>query len=146
MEEKDYKFRSQLYRSWTKTHDDLPVDTASFLMLSEEGSKEKISALNEILEKVGVKFSIEEVGREDIERLKITVDIDQYAKMTNRKAGGRSKKFVDNLKCKPTIKEFKELEKRMTNDELIEYLGCSRATFYRMKKKMDQKDEDMSFF
>lgn len=147
MTEGHEKAKSQFYKAWMKVHDDFPKEDEIFLILKEPDTDEKVSALNEILEKVGVHISVDDVPFDPgVLRMKLTIDFEKYGKMTNRKAGGRSKKFVDNLKCKPTIKEFKELEKRMTNDELIEYLGCSRATFYRMKKKMDQKDEDMSFF
>lgn len=147
MTEGHEKAKSQFYKAWMKVHDDFPKEDENFLILKEPDADKKVSALNEILEKVGVHISVDDVPFDPaVLRMKLTIDFEKYGKMTNRKAGGRKKDFKKNVKHNPSIREFRELQKTMKTDELIDYLGCSKSTYYRMLKLCEGKDELLGFF
>jgi hypothetical protein len=143
----DKKAETQFKKAWNKLHDDPPKEQETFYILKELDTDERVSALNEILEKVGVSISVSDIEHDSNKmKMEFKIDFEKYGKVTNRTAGGRKKDFKKTIKHNPSIREFKELQKKMKPNELIEYLGCSKSTYYRMLKLCDEKDELLRFF
>lgn len=108
---------------------------------SEDKLREDIEDLNRVLSSFGL--SAKYLDR----TLLINIDSDEYLKKSSRNAGRRknyARAFDYNMN--PTIQEVFEMQERMTNAQIIEQIGCPRATFYRaLKNAKDLVEHDDSY-
>lgn len=108
--------------------------------VNDEFNIKAVSELNEILEKMGVTFEIKQIkDHENIGHLSILINMDTLEKKMTRNAGRK----VDHNKAmaysvNPTVAEVFTWRKTMTHQEIIEKIGCPRATYYRCLKKLSE--------
>lgn len=104
--------------------------------------EENVNCLNEYLQKCGIKVEIEEQKGvlEKHSYLSFKFDSENVEKKISRDAGKhkklvRSKREDDFI----TLGQIKAIQKKKKNDEIIEELDISRATFYRRLKEHKEK-------
>ena len=93
----------------------------------------QINDLNLFLNMVGSKAEM--VTNGDQKYLTIHINQEALSKKLKRGAGRRTgtiKKL--NREKNPTIAEYKKMRESMTHAQIIEELGCSKATYFRTLK------------
>ncbi len=112
--------------------------------------EENVKILNQYLQKCGIKVEIEE-QQGILERhsyLSFKFDGENVEKKMNRDAG-KHKKMVRSEQQNDfiTLGQIKAMQKERKNDEIIEELDISRATFYRrLKEHKEKKTRDYEKF
>lgn len=112
--------------------------------------EENVKTLNCYLQKCGIKVEIEEQQGmlEKHTYISFKFDSDNVEKKMNRDAG-KHKKLVRSGQEDDfiTLGQVKAMQKKMKNDEIIEELDISRATFYRrLKEHKEKKTRDNGRF
>lgn len=103
-----------------------------------------IQRLNHALKQSGITFSISPF-QSDPDRFHLFICINQES--THNKVG--RKLDITNLSDKAhyiTCGELLNLQVKLTNEEIIQLLGCSRRTFYRYLKKAKQATDPNQLF
>lgn len=112
--------------------------------------EENVKLLNRYLCKCGIKVEIEEQQGvlEKHNYLSFKFDSENVEKKMSRDAG-KHRKMVRSEQKEGfiTLGQVKELQKKKKNDEIIEKLDISRATFYRrLKEHKEKKTRDDETF
>ena len=114
--------------------------------VNDEHTIANVAELNSLLKNVGISFELTPYGDMDGRGyFDISIDIDTLNKIRTRNAGRKvNHKKSQNYKCSPTIGEVLEWKKSMTHQQIIEKIGCPRATYYRAWKKLNGDFDDLS--
>ena len=115
----------------------------------KESDFDTVERLNQSLKKVGVDFYLRPFDNDPNRHyLFVCVSDTRFQKATGHNAGRRidiSKMSSDALHI--TCGEVLDLQDEMSNEEIVQLLGCSRRTFYRyIKKAKETTDRDQLFF
>lgn len=121
---------------YNETYGHIPSGQYMFILDELDTNKRNITELNNILNKTGVSFNLEAhktTNGKEYTTLSINVDFNVIDKIQNRKAGRKKEIAQKNI----SFGELKELQKSMSNKEIIQYLGCSKSAFYRAVKRIE---------
>lgn len=115
-----------------------------FEILLKKEDYNTIQQLNNELKQSGITFSISPF-QDDPDRFHLFACIDHES--THNKAGRK----LDITKLSDqahyiTCGEILNLQAELTNEEIIQFLGCSRRTFYRYLKKAKQATDPNQLF
>ena len=119
----------------------------SIIGVNDKQTMDDVAELNRLLNEVGI--SIDLKPYENMDRtgyFGISIDIDTLNKIRTRNAGRKvSYNKSQNYNCSPTIGEVIEWKKTMTHQQIIDKIGCPRATYYRKWKELkDAFGDDLS--
>lgn len=97
-----------------------------------------VSEMNELLESFGISIYIKPYrDMDNMGYLGINIDTDTLEKIKTRNAGRKvNYNKSQNYNCCPTIGEVIEWKKTMTHQQIIDKIGCPRATYYRRWKEL----------
>lgn len=124
MDFSDVKKRSYLFKLDYKTSTE-----------EKQRVREDVEDLNRLLSKFGIKAEYN-----SMQQLFIYADQDLINKATNRNAGRKKDRTLPfSYNINPKIKDVFQMQQTMTNAEIIEKIGCSRATFYRALKSAKER-------
>ena len=108
-----------------------------------EHTIEDLACLNTLLKEVGVELNLKTVKSSGYENniLSISFNSDTYINKVKRHAGRHmdANKHGKYKEC--SVMELKEMLETMKHREIIEYLKCPRATFYRILKTLRELDD-----
>ena len=112
----------------------------SIIGVNDKKTIDNVAELNRLLKDVGISIDLEPYENMDgTGYFGIGIDIDTLNKIRTRNAGRKvNYKKSQNYNCSPTIGEVLEWKKSMTHQQIIEKIGCPRATYYREWKKLNE--------
>ena len=130
----------------TMTKDEQGISLTVKLDSRAEETAEKIAAVNEAIAHTGVSLLLNKVGNDAY--LTVAVDQQKLKENKTRFAGRRKGTYSTkaNWKIKSiSVQEILTLrEQGKEHSEIIEMIGCPRATYYRAWKKVkDDPDIDL---
>lgn len=149
-EKKKKNYGSDFWKKYYDKYGKAPNSDHLFIIDATDRDENNIIELNNILEKNGIEFIMEDHETSTGKRystLNIKINFDIFEKEKTRGAGNPKKKkeIGSNIKVKD-LKRLKKIEKK-SNVDLIEMLGCSRASFYREWKNVkDTNAYDDNYF
>jgi len=116
----------------------LPLD-----MTPPENKIYDLACLNSLLNEVGINLSLKhkEMDNYSCDMLCININSDTFIQKTNRNAGRKAdvNKHGNYTEC--SVAEFKTMIDTMKHKDIIKYLNCPRATFYRILKNLRERDD-----
>lgn len=135
----------------TMTKDEQGISLTVKLDSRAEETAEKIAAVNEAIAHTGVSLLLNKVGNDAY--LTVAVDQQKLKENKTRFAGRRKGTYSTkaNWKIKSiSVQEILTLrEQGMKHEEIIEMIGCPRASYYRAWKRVKSDPEidlDGNFF
>ena len=118
----------------------------TILGANDRRTKNDVAELNELLGSLGITFKLqpyEDTAETGSGHLGIVINNDTFRRARTRHAG-RKKVYGKgkNYNCQPTVGEVFEWRKTMTHQQIIEKIGCPRATYYRRIKDLSKCYDD----
>lgn len=118
------------------------TETKLFLLdMVNDETKEDVSELKEILEKIGMTLSIQKSEDGERDFLMFNYDPENVLAKFSRNAGRKQAMTEGYL----TFEDIKNMQKEMNNEEIIKKIGISKATFYRRLKECKSQIEQYGF-
>ena len=98
----------------------------------------KVLQLRELISIVGGMVEIREQKGKHL--LYINIDMDKFQRVTKRNAGRYKAydKAEEKYLLNPTIAEVMRWKETMTHQQIIEKIGCPRATYYRAYRRIKE--------
>ena len=108
-----------------------------------ENTIHELSCLNSLLSEIGVSLSLKHKTMDgySCDLLCIEFNSDTYLQKTNRNAGRKTDANKHGRYTECTVSEFKNMIDTMKHKDIIEYLKCPRATFYRVLRNLRERDD-----
>lgn len=102
----------------------------------DSDSMHRLAVLKECLDKVGIEMTAVRYEDEKTDVLSFKIDFETFSKVTQRGAGRKKDYSMSERYKKCTVSELKTKLESMKKCEIIEELGCPKATFYRILKNI----------